>query len=122
MISPNTIAARENSGPIPKSNGRATAEHLSGCLIEHSDRDLLLILMGQVLETKAELRILQATVNTLLVELCNRQPDKLSQKLDRMSGQRYEELITQFRDESDAFGRHRRTELSSDSSGSTRQE
>jgi len=122
MISPNTVAARENSEPIPKGNGRATAEHLSDCLSEHSDRDLLLILMGQVLETKAELRILQATVNTLLIELCNRQPDKLSQKLDRMSGQRYEELITQFRDESDAFGRHSRTELSSDSSGSTRQE
>jgi hypothetical protein len=108
MISPNTMAPCENTAVIPKGNSRATAELLSNSLGEHSDRDLLIILMGQVLDTKAELRILQATVNTLLIELCHRQPDKLSQTLDRMSGQRYEELITQFRDESDAFGSSQR--------------
>src|SRR5690349_13933798 len=89
MISPNIIGPGEKSATIPKGNGRATAKLLSDSLSDHSDRDLLLILTGQVLETKAELRMLQATVNTLLIELCNRQPEKLSQILERMAGQRY---------------------------------
>jgi hypothetical protein len=77
---------------------------------QHSDRDLLLILMSQILETKTEVRVLQATVNTLLIELCHRQPDKLSESLTRMSAQRRQELLSHFRTESEAFDRRARGE------------
>lgn len=63
-----------------------------------------------MLETRTEVRVLQATVNTLLIELCNRQPDKLSQSLARMSAQRRQELLSPFRTESEVFDRRTRVE------------
>ena len=106
LITPDDLAA-----PIPKLDTRGTAENLVNLLGQHSDRDLLLILTAQVLESQAEVRILQATVNTLLIELCHRQPDTLSKSLNRMLAQRHQEILRQFQKQSDAFGRHNRAEL-----------
>src|ERR1041385_2710293 len=87
------VIPHDNSVPTSKlDNTCATTENLVDLFGQHSERDLLLILVGQMLETRTEVRILQATVNTLLIELCHRQPDKLSQTLTRMSGQRRQEL------------------------------
>jgi hypothetical protein len=92
---------------------QVTKDDLIGLLGEHSDRDLLVIMMAQVLDAKAEIRMLQVTVNTLLIELCHRQPEKLSENLLRMSGQHYQEILAQFRKRSDAFGQPAVTELPS---------
>ena len=103
MILPNPTVAGIVAVPISKADTAGTAERLTNSLAQHSDHDLLLLLMGQVVDAKAEIRVLQATVNTLLIELCHRQPEKLSQVLTRISNQRFEELLTQVRSEADAF-------------------
>ena len=106
----NPVIPHVSSAPTSKLDICATTETLVDLLGDHSDRDLLLILMGQMIETRTEVRILQATVNTLLVELCNRQPEKLSQSLTRMSAQRRQDLLTDLRTQSEAFDRRSRDE------------
>ena len=54
----NRITTHDNSAPMSKMNTCATAEALIDVLGQHSDRDRLLILMDQVFETQAEIRIL----------------------------------------------------------------
>jgi hypothetical protein len=102
MSAPNPNAPLEAVAPIPK-KARATAANLIDSLKAHSDRNLLVLLIGQVLDSQAEVRVLQATVNTLLIELCHRQPDSLSQSLGRMGGQRFQELLNQFRNDCNAI-------------------
>lgn len=96
---------QDSSGPAVKTDVSAKADDLIDFLKGDSDRALLLVLAAQMLETRTEMHILQATVNTLLIELCHRQPDKLSQSLARMSAQRRGELLTQYRTQSEAFAR-----------------
>ena len=101
----NPVLSHDSSAPAAKLSTCVATEALIDLSRRHSDRDLLLILTGQMLETRIELGILQATVNTLLIELCHRQPDKLSQSLARMSAQRRQELVTHFRTTSETLHR-----------------
>jgi len=115
MTLPNTLIAPSVAGesaapPLPKPNLRVTAEGLTDCLRPHADRELLVLILGQVLEAKTEIRVLQATVNTLLIELCHRQPDNLTLTLNRMSSQRSQELLAQFKTEAGNFGRSGRVD------------